>query len=165
MEETDRTLARLDEFLLLSRPEKLRRERFDLHELVVDVGELIEPDLAALEVALDVESFAYSVDADRDQVRRLVLNLLLNALALAPAVRRVRIAFDVPRGALVVEDDGPGVAAELRASLFEPYVSGREGGTGLGLAISRQIASAHGWRLELVDSQLGGAGFELVMGR
>jgi signal transduction histidine kinase len=50
-----------------------------------------------------------------------------------------------------VADTGPGVAAELRDTLFEPFVSGRPEGTGLGLAIARELAEAHGGRLTLSD--------------
>jgi signal transduction histidine kinase len=54
-----------------------------------------------------------------------------------------------------VEDNGPGVAPELHASLFEPFVTGRADGTGLGLAIAREMAEAHGGTLEWVCSTPG----------
>jgi len=48
----------------------------------------------------------------------------------------------------VVEDEGPGIAAEARERIFEPFVSGKPSGMGLGLAVSRAIAEAHGGSLE-----------------
>jgi signal transduction histidine kinase len=91
-----------------------------------------------------------------------LVNLADNAaLALREAGRRGTltlscVAADEPGGvALVVADDGPGVAPELRDRLFEPYVSSRRAGEGmgLGLAISRKILLDHGGDLELVPSE------------
>jgi signal transduction histidine kinase len=61
------------------------------------------------------------------------------------------------RGTLrfTVADTGPGVAPELRDTLFEPFVTSRADGTGLGLAIAREMAQAHGGTLVLQDSDIG----------
>ena len=61
----------------------------------------------------------------------------------------VRIARRGSGLRIVVRDDGEGVPPELRETLFQPFVSGREGGTGLGLAVSRGAARAHGGDLRL----------------
>lgn len=136
VDEVDRTVARLDEFLLLSRPARLRREPFELHDLVQELARLLEPDLASVEASIELAPFTLAVDADREQARRLFMNLLLNAVQAVERRGRVRIelvsARDVHQVRIV--DDGPGVPDELRATLFEPYVSGRRGGSGLGLA-------------------------------
>lgn len=58
--------------------------------------------------------------------------------------------------ALQVADQGPGIAAEDRASVFEPYWSS-EGGTGIGLSVVKQLAEDHGWRVSVHDSDGGGA--------
>jgi len=65
-------------------------------------------------------------------------------------------------GGFYVEDDGPGVPEEKRESVFEAGHSTVEGGTGFGLAIVKQIAEAHGWRIDLVESDAGGARFEVT---
>jgi signal transduction histidine kinase len=65
-----------------------------------------------------------------------------------------------------VEDDGPGIPAEIAATLFEPLVTARPGGTGLGLALARRIAAAHGGSIELARSgggSSGGATFRIVL--
>lgn len=145
LEETDRTLARLDEFLLLSRPAELRRTRFALRPLLEQLADLVRPDLDGRGASIRVEGEDRAVDADREQVRRMFLNVLLNAVAAVGEGGTIRVA--VRGDGVRITDDGCGVPAALRATLFEPYVTGREDGTGLGLAIARRIATGHGWRL------------------
>lgn len=158
VEETDRTVARLEEFLLLSRPAALRRTRVRVRDLFAELRALLESDLDSAGASLEIDCADAEIDADRDQLRRLLLNLLLNAVQAARPGGRVvlRCAADDGRPRrLVVEDDGPGVPAEIRPTLFEPYVTGRSGGTGLGLAIAQRIASDHGFdlRYEPVEPQ------------
>ena len=69
-EETDRTLARLDEFLMLSRPAPLRSEPLDLRELLDGLAELLVPDLETKHARLEVRGEPVTVSADRDQTRR-----------------------------------------------------------------------------------------------
>ena len=77
-------------------------------------------------------------------------------VALRPSRRQVELA---------VGDEGPGVPAAERESIFEPFVSGRAGGTGLGLAVVRRIAEAHGGSVAVGDRPDGGAEFVLRLPR
>ncbi|HEY1412076.1 MAG TPA: ATP-binding protein [Rhodopila sp.] len=90
-----------------------------------------------------------------DAVRRAVTNLVDNARRHAKHV----VLGAVPQGRSVlvtVDDDGPGIPAERRESVFRPFESGSTGGTGLGLTIARDIVRAHGGEIVLEDSPLGG---------
>jgi two-component system osmolarity sensor histidine kinase EnvZ len=90
-----------------------------------------------------------------DAVRRAITNLVDNARRHA---RHVVLAA-VPQGRSVlvtVDDDGPGIPADKRESVFRPFESGSIGGTGLGLTIARDIVRAHGGEIVLEDSPLGG---------
>ncbi|HET9047331.1 MAG TPA: MASE1 domain-containing protein [Casimicrobiaceae bacterium] len=94
------------------------------------------------------------VAADRVQVGSVLHNLINNAIdALkdsAQPARTVRIACALDEGGLVrltVQDNGPGVNADMTATLFLPFATSKPDGTGLGLAISRSIVEAHGGRL------------------
>jgi DNA-binding NtrC family response regulator/signal transduction histidine kinase len=80
LDETDRAVSRLDEFLLLSRPSELRRTAVRLPDLLGEIAELLEPDLAAKEATLDLSGVTTTVRADTEQLRRLLMNLLLNAV-------------------------------------------------------------------------------------
>ncbi|HGO6125565.1 MULTISPECIES: sensor histidine kinase [Burkholderia] len=94
---------------------------------------------------------------DPDQMRRALDNLLLNALRHAgdggavtlAAARRTFGGRDWLR--ITVSDTGPGVPAEQRERIFEPFVTGRADGTGLGLAVVREVAAAHGGQAWLDD--------------
>ncbi|WP_428489048.1 ATP-binding protein [Rhodopila sp.] len=90
-----------------------------------------------------------------DAVRRAITNLVDNArrharhvvLAAAAQGRSVQVTVD---------DDGPGIPADKRESVFRPFESGSSGGTGLGLTIARDIVHAHGGEIVLEDSPMGG---------
>jgi signal transduction histidine kinase len=104
---------------------------------------------------------------DPEQVQRVVLNLLANAVKFTPEDGSLRVALGAEAGwgRLVVEDSGPGVAPELREAIFERFRQGeggttREfGGTGLGLAIARDFVTLHRGRIRVEERPGGGARF------
>lgn len=90
-----------------------------------------------------------------DAVRRAITNLVDNARRHAHHVALAAVAQG--RSVLViVDDDGPGIPADKRESVFRPFESGSSGGTGLGLTIARDIVRAHGGEIVLEDSPMGG---------
>ena len=106
------------------------------------------------EVALSVQAPPDYAMLDEGLVRRVLDALLENALRHTPPGGRVTLSAAREDAVLriAVADTGPGVAPELRAWLFEPFVTGRPEGTGLGLAIARELAVAMGGRLFLDDT-------------
>jgi CheY-like chemotaxis protein len=104
---------------------------------------------------------------DEGKLSQVVLNLLINAgHATAEAGGKtitVRTDDDGIGAFIEIEDEGPGVPAELREQIFEPFFSTKDvnKGTGLGLSISREIAEQHGGRLTVSDGDKGGARFRL----
>jgi signal transduction histidine kinase len=100
---------------------------------------------------LDVAAPTGTLRLDPALLRRTLDALLDNACRHTPEGGRIRLAATHERGSLRIEvaDSGPGIAPELLATLFEPFVSGRADGTGLGLAIARELAEALGGRLTL----------------
>jgi PAS domain S-box-containing protein len=107
------------------------------------------------------------IHADPDQLGQVAVNLVVNAqaaLADRAEPRIIRLAsWPEAEGGIgfAVEDNGPGVPAELRERIFAPYVTTKPlgAGTGLGLAVCRNILSAHGGTIALEDGALGGARF------
>ena len=116
----------------------------------------------------------FAVEADPDQLYRILVNLMRNARQAIeadpgrPAERRGKGAITVSAFAedgqcvVRVADDGPGIPPRLAERLFEPFVSSKSSeGTGLGLTISRELAALHGGDLRLAESSAAGAVFEL----
>jgi len=102
-----------------------------------------------------VESEALTLHLRPDAMRRAITNLVDNARRHAERIGLSALA--VNRSVLVmVDDDGPGIPAERRESVFRPFESGPDGGTGLGLTIARDIVRAHGGDITLEDSPMGG---------
>jgi len=110
---------------------------------------------AGARVDVDVEAERLTLHLRPDAIRRAITNLVDNARRHAGRV--VLSALAVGRSVLVmVDDDGPGIPADRRESVFRPFESGADGGTGLGLTIARDIVRAHGGDITLEESPLGG---------
>jgi signal transduction histidine kinase len=131
--------------------------------LVVERGEVFAAVPGYPTLNVDV-----TLDCDPRQVERAVLNLLFNAIDAAGERGHVRIRAErdgVDRGfiSIVVEDDGPGIAAESLERIFNPFFTTKENGTGLGLAIVHRIAEAHGGHVTAANRVGGGARFVLSL--
>jgi two-component system OmpR family sensor kinase len=143
------------DLLLLARTDVGRvvpRESCDLAQIVVEAAGELGPVSGEHEIDLDVQPAV--VDAARDELHRLTINLLENALRHTPPGTRIQVSTSAAGGqvTLVVEDDGPGVPAELAPTLFERFVRGagdRGGSFGLGLAIVKAVAETHGGTVTL----------------
>lgn len=174
VEECTQTIAReiaglkamVDEFSHFARLPHARLEIADLNEVVRQALILYEDRLQG--VSIDVR-LAYTLPAgmlDTEQIRRVVVNLIDNAVEALAAVegeRRITIAtgYDPARGLLLAEvtDTGHGIAHCEPSQLFQPYFSTRERGTGLGLAIVQRTIIEHGGRIRAEANYPRGAKF------
>jgi two-component system sensor histidine kinase PilS (NtrC family) len=108
---------------------------------------------------------------DGEQLRRVVANLLGNALDALEAGRTPAPRIDVALGENLagtevwvrIRDNGPGLNAEALAKLFRPFHTTKEGGTGLGLAITRKLVEAHGGTIEAHSEPGAGAEFLVTL--
>jgi signal transduction histidine kinase len=158
-------IARLDtllrNLLTMTHPPEPCRAPTDVAKLLEECSDA-HRDLAAakgvrLEVARAAQDIIGAVDLDREQMRRALDNLILNAIQSTPSGGCVRLSVrrDDKKVRFQVADTGPGVPEALRERLFEPFVTGRADGTGLGLAIVREIARAHGGEARLLPAAQG----------
>ena len=142
--------------------------RIEVAQLLATVARFVAPEARdqKVEVGIDVAHGLPDVFAEEIQIQQVLVNLLLNAfdalLAKPPGQRRVLLdAARAPsdRIAISVSDTGPGVPRDLRATLFESFVSTKPQGLGIGLAIAQTIVKAHGSLIEYSDAPDGGAIF------
>ncbi len=108
---------------------------------------------------------ALEVQADRDQLFRVFLNLFRNALEAGAKRISVEARETTETLDLLVSDDGPGLPERVRTNLFSPFVSTKHGGTGLGLAIARDLMRAHGGDIALERTGPDGTVFVLSFPR
>ncbi len=109
-----------------------------------------------VKVASGAAPATWSLDGPR--IRQVIVNLIDNAVAAGPPVA-VDVRTDKRQLVIEVADAGPGVPAEDREKIFEPFFTGKTQGTGLGLAIARRVVELHGGTLSVHSSPRGGALF------
>jgi signal transduction histidine kinase len=144
-------------------PPTPRRSRFGLRDLVEEVIAGLAPAAVGARWLNDIDP-ALQIWADRDQLYRAIANLARNSMEAGAG----RIAFKAARAegrvAMIVADDGPGIAPAAREHLFQPFAgSTRRGGTGLGLPIAREVLRAHGGDVVLQESGAGGTRFRMEL--
>lgn len=147
------------------RAPKLREEHLD--ELAEELVSFVKPELdrAGVTLELELEGELPTVRADEAQLRQALVNLLRNAREATPKGGRVTVRLRQSSGGveLCVDDTGPGVPDELRASIFDPFFTTKERGTGLGLAVTREIVEAHGGTIRCEGRPGGGTRFVLEL--
>ena len=157
-----RQVERLDNsvsgVLDVARGGQVRLERTALLPIVRDAIAAAGPELARHAAHMEFSPRVaedFHVMADSTAIYQLVLNLLLNAAQAVNAGGVVRLDIE-PRDAqalISVTDDGCGITARDLTHVFEPFYSTRRDGTGLGLAVARQIAIAHGGRVDIESTE------------
>lgn len=154
----------LQELVDVSRGRVNPAEICNLREIIVAAAETQTAAADASQVSIDIAvEPAIEVPLERARIERVFQNLLSNAIDAMPGGGEIEIhAERTIEGVLVhVEDDGPGIPAEVRQSLFQPFTSASKNGMGLGLALSRQTVLDHGGDLWIESSQAKGAHFIL----
>lgn len=157
LRETDRLDRVVSDFLEFARPRSPEAEPFDVPAHLDHVRAVMSPDADRARVRLEVSAAPLRAHADPQQVTQILVNLVRNAVQATPPGGLVRLSAraesrrdarpDAPLVAITVSDTGRGIPEALGASIYDPYVSGREGGTGLGLPLSLLLARQNGGSL------------------
>ncbi|WP_232209290.1 ATP-binding protein [Alkalilimnicola ehrlichii MLHE-1] len=141
-------------------------ERFTLDDVVEEARAAIGPEEVARASLQAPGADAVVLDADFDQIFRILLNLVRNAVAAGARQIQVQGGQHADTVWVEVADDGPGVPDTVRDELFvEKRTAPRSGGAGLGLAIAWELARNHGGALTLKESGPEGAVFRLTLPR
>jgi signal transduction histidine kinase len=141
----------------------LAPSRFSIAALIEEIGPGLGLSVDGLTIDCTIPA-ELTVEADRDQLYRVLLNLARNAVE--AGAHRLRCTAARGGGVVTIEisDDGPGLPPKARDNLFRPFFgSARPGGSGLGLAIARELMRAHGGELVLASSTASGTVFRLTL--
>jgi len=159
-----RTVDRLDHTvtaaLKIARSGKVERRPLELGDALAAAIQAARPEFELRDVRLESDSppDGAVISGDAAALEQVFLNLLLNAAQASPAAGRVVVAtqIDAAGVSVTIADEGPGIPAEDRERVFEPFYSTTDEGTGLGLAMARRIVKAHGGKITIADAP-GGA--------
>lgn len=163
----------LDSLLIFSKTGTAKRRELDsLPKIAEKAISLLRahPDAEGVAIRLECDDPAggYAL-VDAKQMQRAIYNLLLNACQSARRAvgqREAIVSITTEKGTISIRftDTGPGVAENIRKSLFEPFVSeGKQSGTGLGLTLANAVAKEHGGAVRLLSSKPGETIFELTL--
>jgi signal transduction histidine kinase len=159
-----KTMQRMLDFY---RPGAVKVERVDILDLLKHVLSLTSQQLGQrqIHVTTDLPDSLPTIYAVSSQIQQIFFNLILNSFDAMPAGGDLKItARELNQGVeMTFQDNGPGIPAERRNNIFEPFFSTKEGGTGLGLTVSYNIVTAHGGTLDLADLNGSGACFRLFL--
>ncbi len=155
LDEVHRISNIVTEFTRFARLPQPKPAPMDVEEVVRHVVSMHKPNAGPLSLRAEMRTTPPEVNADRDQVVQILTNLVQNAIDAARNTKDAEVtvvtAHDARAGqtfvTITVADNGPGIAPEMEARLFEPYATSKAHGTGLGLAIAQRIAMEHGGEL------------------
>ncbi len=171
-EETNRLNRLLTDFLDFARPKDPDRQVVRLDELLQEGSDTVKPLLEEAGLTLETRITnveGITVEVDRDQMKQVILNLLINALEAQQECKNTE-------GSIVIEgirskewlgfaiiDQGPGISEEVIANIFNPFYTTKEKGTGLGLSIVHRILQQHRGRITLTNASPGGVRAEVLL--
>jgi signal transduction histidine kinase len=163
VKETDRLNRVVEDFLNLARPLQVERETCDLVAELGEVVALVSGEAAARGIRLELlPAVLPPVRGDREKLRQVFLNLVLNGLQATGRGGQLKITASrtvagegTPDGVeLTFSDSGTGIEQSILSRIFEPFFTTKTGGTGLGLAIAQKIIESHGGTIA-VESVVG----------
>jgi two-component system, NtrC family, sensor histidine kinase HydH len=154
-------------FLDFARPPRLVRQAVQLNQVAEQCVELVRRRCEMLLIRLSLKAEAIQVMGDPQQLRQVILNVLLNAIDAQPNGGKIDVTIteEVAWGMcrIDIDDAGPGISSDQGDRVFDPFVSTKETGMGLGLAISRRIVRSHGGEISIVNGAGRGAAFSIQL--
>jgi len=153
-EEIHRINEIVDQFLRFARPAPPLLAEADLLPLFEETLQLLKPQIEKQRITIQKEfQMLPRVILDREQMKQVILNLLLNSVQAMPEGGRLRLSGQVMEDnrwiQLSIQDTGIGIPPEDMGRLFDPFFSTKEGGIGLGLSIAHRIIDQHGGKIQI----------------
>jgi PAS domain S-box-containing protein len=161
-EAIDRMETLTEDILTLAREGQMVRDReqVDVNDVVTQCWSAIGSDGSSLEVADD-----FTIQGDPSRIQQVFEKVLRNALDHGRqngTENAVTVTVGETEDGFYVADDGPGIPEDERDTVFDRGYTTSDDGTGLGLAIVEEIVEAHGWDVDVTESEAGGARFEVT---
>jgi two-component system sensor kinase FixL len=148
----------IQDLLVFARPPQPQMAATNLKTLISTIGKLLERDPAFGTLQFEVVGASPTVLADPNLLTIVFQNLFINASQAMQGKGRLRVSLsrDGAWTRIEVADEGPGIAPQVRATLFRPFQTTKARGTGLGLATARQLVALHGGRISVACPEGGG---------
>ena len=167
IQQTDEMKRLVNEFSEYARMPVLNKDMYDMNLLIRNVATLYTEAYKNVRFELNFDQRLQHFLFDQEQVRRVLINLIENALAAvadeSEALVTIETRLDDQKQtvSLILSDTGPGIADGNYAKLFEPYYSTKKEGSGLGLAIVSKIVEDHGGLIQAYANEPQGLCFRI----
>lgn len=167
IQQADEMKRLVNEFSEYARLPQLQKHPNDINELIKNVSAIYGEGYKNVEFICDFDSKLTVFLFDNDQLKRVIINLVENALAALADAKSPKIVFTTKADSLrqtvsvIVADNGIGIGDGNFAKLFEPYYSTKPSGSGLGLAIVNKIIQDHGGIIQAFATEGGGLSFKI----
>lgn len=174
VQELDRVERSISHLLRFAREEPFEPKELDLSELIRSAVELLRDrtDKQGVRVVMDLDLLP-PLRADGEQLRKLIANLIGNALDAFAEHATVGPTLQIAAGSnlagdqlwIRVRDNGPGMSPQVASKIFQPFYTtkGKSGGTGLGLALARKVVDRHGGSIEVESTSGEGTAFVITL--
>jgi len=151
IDEVDEATARLGHFMAFAKQRTVNPTVLEVAEVIAKVTAVFQAEFDAAGVELVSDCSLFRIFSDKDMLRQILVNLLLNSLHASSEGDKVmvRMVCHGKQAELVVNDSGSGILPELLPKIYRPYVTGNPEGHGLGLAIVKRYVDEHGWTIKI----------------
>ncbi len=157
----------IQQFLTLARPSKLELNLIKLNKIVEDVLELVHQQAQEIGVliASDLDPSIGAIYGDEDQLKQVLLNLILNAFAATDAGGRVEVSTRSEHEKVIIQvkDTGRGIPEGVRNNIFDLYFTTKKDGGGIGLSVCQNIIKVHDGRIDFESVEGEGTIFTIVL--
>jgi len=153
----------IEEFMNLLRPFYLKKENVRIKEFIEDICKKFEIELKEGGIYIEIEGIEKEVLMDREQMEKVFVNLIKNAIEAQPEGGRIdiRISEEKEKVCVSIRDYGIGIKKKDIDKIFEPYFTTKKKGTGLGLFTVKRILESHGFEIRVKSEE--GKGTEFII--
>lgn len=171
IQEVDRLNNLVIQVLDYARVKKLNITSFPLNNFINDIIELFKREATNKQIKFDIDLSPdiSMIQADKDQIRQILMNIIINAIQAIPEEGEIKIKAEKvfirgnPAIKLVVEDNGIGIAAQDLNQIFDPFFSTKEQGSGLGLSTVYKLVESHRGEIRVESKEGKGTKFIIIL--